>query len=109
MTKPYTIPNNHNHSYTIADTSPAWTATATIQNTGKLKLSGSDADVLINDVSLKDTLAQIQQHLAILVPHPELERDFEQLTHLRNQYDALAQELREKKQAWDLLKNTDQK
>lgn len=76
---------------------------------GRLNLTGDSADLVINGVSLNERLGQIEQQLAILVPHPELEQEFEQLTHLRNQYDALAQELREKKRAWDLLKNTDQK
>lgn len=85
-------------------TSP-WTTSASI-NTGKVRIT--DQDIELDGLSLKETLKKLHERMAILVPNPELEADFEQLANLRRQYMDLEKELKEKAEAWKTLKNTDQ-
>lgn len=59
----------------------------------KVKLTGSDADIEINGVSLGETLKKIQERLEILVINPDLEAKWSQLAKLGEQYRALEQEL----------------
>ena len=75
--------------------------------TGKMSISGEDADIEINGVSLKQTLEDIQQRLAILQPNPELENEFKELRELRQKYLQLERNLLEKKEMWDTLNRDD--
>ena len=74
---------------------------------GKMSITGEDADIEINGVSLKQTLEDIQERLAILQPNPELEKEFAELREIRNKYMQLEQNLFEKKQMWDTLNKDD--
>lgn len=64
----------------------------------------NDTDIKIGDVSLKQFVDDVSKRLAILVPNPKLEADFEQLKELRTQYQALERELTEKAKVWETLK-----
>ena len=64
---------------------------------GKMRISGDDADIEINGISLKQTLEDIQQRMAILQPNPELEKEFKELREIRQQYIKLERNLLEKK------------
>lgn len=64
----------------------------------------NDADLKIGDISLKKFIEDVNRRLAIMVPNPKLEKDFEQLKDLRDQYEALERELLEKAQVWETLK-----
>lgn len=79
------------------------TSTAT---TGKLTLLGDDADVVINNKSLMDTLQALEERLNILVPNPELEKEWEELKVLGDQYRKLEADLKEKTKMWKALKKT---
>jgi len=70
---------------------------------GKLSLTGDHADLEINGVSLSDTLAAINEKLAILVPNPALEQESAELAAIRQEYVTLEKKLLEKKLAWELL------
>mgnify|MGYP000132381639 FL=1 len=70
---------------------------------GKLSLTGDHADIEINGVSLNDTLAAINEKLAILVPNPALEQESAELAAIRQEYVTLEKKLLEKKLAWELL------
>lgn len=74
---------------------------------GKMSVTGEDADIEINGVSLKQTLEDIQQRLAILQPNPELENEFKELRELRQKYMQLERNLLEKKEMWDTLNRDD--
>jgi hypothetical protein len=78
----------------------SWSQT---RHSGTLDLTGDDADIRINGVSLTETLQGIQDRLAILRPNSELESRWQQLRDLREQYQALERELQEKEQAWAAL------
>lgn len=70
---------------------------------GKITLEGKDADVIIDGVSLKDTLKGINDRLAILQVNPALEAEFDELHALGEQYRALERKLLEKKAVWNAL------
>ena len=74
---------------------------------GKMRISGDDADIEINGISLKQTLKDIQQRMAILQPNPELEKEFKELREIRQQYIKLERNLLEKKEMWETLNKDD--
>lgn len=74
---------------------------------GKMSVTGEDADIEINGVSLNQTLQDIQQRLAILQPNPELENEFKELREIRQKYMQLERNLLEKKEMWDTLNRDD--
>jgi hypothetical protein len=69
-----------------------------------MDLKGAGADLVINGVSLNDTLRSIQDRLNMLRPNRELEADWDQLRELGEQYRDLEKQLMEKQRAWDLLR-----
>jgi hypothetical protein len=69
-----------------------------------MELRGNQADIVINDVSLNDTLRSIQDRLNMLRPNRELEADWDQLRDLGEQYRDLEKQLIQKQRAWDLLR-----
>lgn len=74
-----------------------------LQVDGDVRISPSH-DVLIGDVSLKNTLSEIQARLNILQPNPNLEREWDELRELGERYRALEQEILDKQQVWNALK-----
>jgi hypothetical protein len=86
--------------------SGAVTVAATIAPSGMVRLTGADADIVINGVSLSATLAAIESRLAILRTSKELEAEWDDLKQLGDAYRKLEQEIKEKMKAWDALKNT---
>ena len=82
------------------------TGQATI-TAGTLALSGDNADIKINDVSLTDTLKTIQARLNILTPNDKLEKEWNELKALGEQYRKLEAELEEKSRMWTALKKTE--
>ena len=82
-----------------------WTTnTLTVPPSGRMELQGAQADIVMNGVSLNDTLKLIQDRLNMLRPNPELEQDWDQLRDLGDQYRELEKQLMEKQRAWDLLR-----
>lgn len=84
--------------------SPWATNTNTTLTGGKLHLEGKDADVIIDGKSLIKTLEALEQRLNILVPNPELEKEWESLRKLGNRYRKLEAKLIEKSEVWKALK-----
>jgi hypothetical protein len=78
-------------------------ANITSQPSGQLELRGDKADVVINGVSLKETLEGIQDRLNILRPNAALEAEWDQLQELGEQYRKLESELLEKQRMWGTL------
>ena len=82
-----------------------WTTnTLTVPPSGRMELQGAHADIVMNGVSLNDTLKLIQDRLNMLRPNPELEQEWDQLRDLGDQYRELEKQLMEKQRAWDLLR-----
>ena len=82
------------YTYTGISSSP-WTSVqpATDQDFGSVKIGGkgidmsADADIKFGDVSLRETLAEIAERLAILVPDAKLEKEYEELRQAREHYE----------------------
>jgi hypothetical protein len=72
-----------------------------------VQLSGFDADVVINGVSLNETLKAIQDQLGILRPNIELEAEWDELQELGQLYRQKEAELKEKKRMWDIMKRAE--
>lgn len=66
------------------------------------------ADIKLGDVSLKDFIKSIEERLAILIPNPKLENEWEELKELGIRYRALEQEIKDKMKTWDILSRDDQ-
>lgn len=75
-----------------------------IEPTSTLKLQGKNADVIVNDVSLMDTLRQIQHRLNILEHNTELESEWQELRDLGDRYRALEKQILEKNALLETLK-----
>lgn len=60
-------------------------------------------DIILDGVSLRNTLKGLNDRLAILQVNPELEAEFDELHSLAEQYRALEKKLIEKKAVWDAL------
>lgn len=77
---------------------------ATSTNSGKLQLNGDNADIEINGVSLVDRLKTIEERLNIMVPNSTMEKEWDQLRELGDQYRALEAKLKEQGDMWTKLK-----
>ena len=60
-------------------------------------------DIVLDGVSLKETLKGLNDRLAILQVNPALEAEFDELHALGEQYRALERKLLEKKAVWNAL------
>ena len=91
---------------TTSISAPNWSTsnTLTVPTSGRMELRGEQADIVINGVSLNDTLRSIQDRLNMLRPNTELEADWDQLRSIGEQYRELEKQLNEKQRAWDLLR-----
>jgi len=83
-----------------------WSTTNTLNvpTSGRMELRGNQADIVINDVSLNDTLRSIQDRLNMLQPNTALEAEWDQLRAIGEQYRDLEKQLIQKQRAWDILK-----
>ena len=101
----YTTPAGYTPS-TITNTNTATGVLpgAVFETGGTLALRGNQADLVINGVSLTDTLKGIQDRLNMLQPNQALEAEWDQLRELGRQYRQLEAELVEKQRAWDILR-----
>lgn len=62
------------------------------------------SDLTVGNVSLREFMDSVSERLAMLRPNPQLEAEWEELRALGEQYRQLEAELKEKAQAWNILK-----
>jgi hypothetical protein len=97
-------------------TSPVWTTTTNntgaytfanqnIQPNNTIQIKGENADLLINEKSLKTWMEKVEERLNILTPNPELEKEWDDLKKLGDRYRKLEQKCREKADVWKKLKS----
>ena len=86
-------------SYRISD--PA----AVLGANGKMALKGDGADIDINGKSLKDWMEKVEERLNILIPNPELEKEWDDLRRLGERYRKLEKKCKEKAEVWKKLKS----
>ena len=104
-------PIDANYTVSIGPTSDwslnnVYTATGTgsTGSSGKISLTGDQADIEINGQSLKQTLESINARLGVLVPNPELEKEFEELKELGERYRELEKKFSEQQKVFNILK-----
>ena len=95
-------------------TSPVWTTTtnntggytfANTQPSNTVHIRGKDADLLIDDKSLKIWMERVEERLNILTPNPELEKEWDQLRRLGERYRKLEKKCQEQSDMWKKLKS----
>jgi len=98
--------NISNNMWTT-NTTTGWngTSAADLNQSGKLSLQGTNADIDINGRSLMKTLDALQERLNMLVPNPELEKEWDDLRRLGNRYRKLEAKCKEKAEMWNKLKS----
>ena len=75
------------------------------QPSNNIHIKGKDADLIINDKSMRTWMEKVEERLNILTPNPELEKDWDQLRRLGERYRKLEKKCQEKSHAWNKLKN----
>ena len=98
--------NISNNMWTT-NTTTGWngTSAADLNQSGKLSLQGTNADIDINGKSLMKTLEALEDRLNMMVPNPELEKEWDDLKKLGNRYRKLEKKCREKAEMWNKLKS----
>jgi hypothetical protein len=96
---------NVGYSNTKWTTGLSGTSAAELNQSGKLILQGTNADIDINGRSLMKTLDALQDRLNMLVPNPELEKEWDDLKKLGNRYRKLEAKCKEKAEMWNKLKS----
>ena len=86
-------------SYRINDSA------AVLSANGKMALKGDGADIDINGKSLKDWMERVEERLNILIPNPELEKEWDDLRRLGERYRKLEKKCKEKAEVWKKLKS----
>lgn len=75
------------------------------QPSNNIHIKGEDADLVINDKSLKSWMEKVEERLNILTPNPALEKEWDQLQKLGERYRKLEKKCQEKSSMWNKLKN----
>jgi hypothetical protein len=97
-------------TYTTATGSSSW-ATGISANpwyTKQPKVNITDKDIELDGLSLRDFMAKVTEHMAIMIPNPKLEEEFNELKELADRYRKLEKKLLEQKEMWETLKKTDE-
>lgn len=115
---PYTISSGNAGPYTIGSgavgtgytwatgtSAVDWSVGTSIQaNSGKMTLLGDNADIEVNGKSLMGAIEALEQRLNIMVPNPELEKEWDELRELGDRYRELEKQCKEKGNMWAKLK-----
>jgi hypothetical protein len=86
---------------TGTNTQPWFTQSA---SSSKINLEGENADIVVNGHSLVDAINNIRDRLNCLQINPELEKEWNDLKALGDQYRELEQEILDKQATWDRLR-----
>ena len=76
-----------------------WNNTAS----AKIQLNGPNADIEVNGESLMDMLRAIEDRLNILKPNLDLEKDWDELRALGDQYRKIEAKIQDKMKTWDAI------
>ena len=75
-----------------------------LDQNGRMSLRGDNADLDINGKSLKGWMEKVEERLNILIPNPELEKEWDELRRLGERYRKLEKKCKEKAEVWKKLK-----
>lgn len=76
----------------------------TVEQSGKVLLTGDDPDIMIGDISLKDTLTAISERLELIRPRPDLEERWKKLADARKHYEECLADVIDKENIINILK-----
>ena len=76
-----------------------------LDQNGRMSLRGDNADLDINGKSLNGWMEKVEERLNILIPNPELEKEWDDLKKLGNRYRKLEKKCKEKAEMWNKLKS----
>ena len=77
----------------------------TMNQSGKVHISGENADLVIGEKSMRDWMERVEERLNILTPNPELEKEWDQLRKLGEKYRKLEKKCQEQSDMWKKLKS----
>lgn len=108
MNFPNSVSANTGPYYTINNgtsiTASPWASINTTTQAGRMELNGENADLVINGVSILDIL---KERLNVLIPNPEIEKEWDELKALGDKYRELEADLKAKSEMWNKLKKMD--
>jgi flagellar motility protein MotE (MotC chaperone) len=81
-----------------------WSSLVNSTSTSVLELPGESADIKLNGKSLTKTLKAIEERLAWLEPNSIIEKEWNELKELGDQYRTLEAKIKEKMSVWEKLK-----
>ena len=98
--------NTYGHVWTTngTGTSPYTINPYTMNQSGKVHITGENADLVIGEKSMRDWMERVEERLNILCPNERLETEWEELKSLGEQYRKLEQHIKDKQATWDRLK-----
>lgn len=107
ITSPYTVTG----AIGTAVPNVTWSGTTTtapwLQHNpigARIQLDGDDADITVRGWSLVDAVKRIEERLGLYQPNPELEKEWEDLRALGEQYRQLEQHIRDKQATFNRLR-----
>ena len=109
------VSGSHGYTYTTTGTTSATNGgtgsspTMAINPSATIELRGEDADIKINGKSMVTWMEAVEERLNMLLPNPELEKDWDDLRRLGQRYRALEKKCKEKAQMWSALKKVQPK
>ena len=108
LSSPTTVISSLSPNATVSGGFTLGTATAPwfTQNAAstKITLDGPDADIVVNGSSLVDAINSIRDRLNCLQINPELEKEWNELRDLGDQYRKLEKQILDKQATWDRLR-----
>jgi hypothetical protein len=99
-------------TYSIGSGAGTWastTAAASPYYTQQPKVKITDSDIELDGLSLKQTLLAVNERLAVMIPNPALEKEFDELKACGDEYRRLEREFQDQIRMWNTLKSTDTK
>jgi hypothetical protein len=93
-------------TYSTATGAGNWATNITVDPyyTKTPKVQITDKDLVIDGLSLRDFMTSVNERMAIMVPNPKLEAEFNELRELADRYRELERKLLDQKAMWETLK-----
>jgi len=82
-----------------------WSAIGAVQPSATISLKGKNADIDIDGKSLVKWMEAMEERMNWMQPNPELEKEWDELKELGDQYRKLEAQCRDKAAMWDKLKS----
>jgi hypothetical protein len=109
LSSPNTVTSTLSHNATVSGGftmgttyTPPWFTQSNVAP--KINLDGEGADIVVNGSSLVEAINSIRDRLNCLQINPALEKEWEELKSLGDQYRKLEQQILDKQATWDRLK-----